>query len=227
MNMTKILVVDDDKNIQTALSLVCKDEDFVLVNSYTISESEHLLETDQFDLILLDVYLPDGNGFDLLKVIRNLNIYTPVILLSSQDDEAFKVTGLTIGADDYITKPFSINLLKSKIKALIRRNTQYTTPNTSNTTGIFVFDYKTMTISKNGIPLDLTSKELQILKLFIENENQVLSKEQIYTNVWNNNAVDNNTITVYIKRIREKIEDNPAEPKYITNVWGIGYQFKS
>ncbi len=220
----QILVIDDDQHIQTALQYACQNQDLQLTSAFTIAQAKEMLNTTQFDCILLDIMLPDGYGIDLLQLIRQNNNYTPVICFSSQDDETSKVLGLGIGADDYITKPFHFEFLKSKINALIRRNTQYSfqqgTPQQ-----LFYFDTKTMTIYKNHVPLVLTSKELLLLKLFIEHPNQVFSKEQLYSHVWQQEAIDDNTITVYIKRLRAKIENTPTKPKFLLTVWGLGYKF--
>lgn len=223
--MKNILVVDDDKEIQKALSIACRNEDFTIISAFSIDEANQLLKTDFFDLIILDILLPDGNGFDFLQQIRDREIVTPVICLSSKDDETYKVAGLGIGADDYITKPFSLSLLKSKIKALIRRNTFYARDNSVLPCGKFSYDPRLMAISLEGNRIDFTAKEFQIMKLFLENPQQVFTKEQIYCHVWNNNVVDDNTITVYIKRIREKIEVDSSNPKYLLTVWGLGYKF--
>lgn len=225
--MNKILVIDDDREIQKALTLASHREDFTVLSAFSVEQAKQLLAQQQVDLILLDIMLPDGNGFDLLQIIREAAIYTPVICLSSKDDEAFKVAGLGIGADDYITKPFSFSLLKSKIKALIRRNTLYTKETQSYICGRFSYDSRQLIIALDNKPLDLTSKELQMLKFFLENPGRVYTKEQIYTLIWNNHAVDDNTITVYIRRLREKIEEDPSNPKYLLTVWGIGYKFQA
>lgn len=223
--MEKILVIDDDQEIQKALFLAGRNESFTITGAFSVNEARQLLTQEQFDLILLDIMLPDGNGFDLLQIIRGNENYTPVICLSEKDDEAFKVAGLGIGADDYITKPFSFSLLKSKIKALIRRNTLYTREQHIAIAGPFAYDPRQLTITMHGQPLELTSRELQMLRLFLENPGRVYTKEQIYTLVWNNHAVDDNTITVYIRRLREKIEAEPSHPQYLLTVWGIGYKF--
>lgn len=222
--MNQLLVIDDDKQIQLALQLVNKNEDFLITSAFNMQEAKEIISNQRFDLIILDIMLPDGNGFDLLYWLRDHEIHTPVLCLSIKDDEAFKLAGLGIGADDYMTKPFSITLLKSKIKALIRRNTIYT-KESSICCGPFNYNSKQMIITMNEVPLDLTAKELQILKLFIENPNQVFTKEQIYRQIWNNDIIDDNAITVYIKRIRSKIEKNPTKPEHLLTVWGIGYKF--
>lgn len=224
--MKNILIVDDDKEIQKALSIALQQEEFAMVSAFTIKEAVFYVKEHLFDLILLDIMLPDGNGFDLLQIIREQKIYVPVICLSSKDDEAVKVAGLGIGADDYITKPFSISLLKSKIKALIRRNTLYSTSSNQAQFGDFTLDRKQMDILYRNKPLELTAKEFHILSLFLEHPHQVFTKEQIYKQVWNNDVVDDNTITVYIKRLREKIEVDSSHPQFLLTVWGIGYKFE-
>ncbi len=220
----QILIIDDDQHIQTALHFAFRDLEFNLVSAFSIAEAKNLLLENNFDCILLDLMLPDGYGIDLLKDIRQNMNYTPVICFSTQDDETSKVLGLGIGADDYVTKPFHFEFLKSKINALIRRNIHYSTQQ-HHTNQQFYFDNITMNIYKDKTPIDLTSKELSLLKLFIDHPNQVFSKEHLYTSIWKQDIIDDNTITVYIKRLRSKIEIDPANPIHLITVWGIGYKF--
>ncbi len=221
---TKLLILEDDIAIQKALKYSFNDLDYDLYQVYCIEDAQKMITNNSFDIILMDINLPDGSGLDFLEHIRSLNIYTPVICISANDDEMTKVLGLGIGADDYITKPFHLEVLKSKIKAIIRRSNQYniisTRPNEK-----FIFDNKSMTILMNNKTLILTSKELLLLKYFIDNPNQVFSKEQLHTLIWNDSIVDDNTITVYVKRLRHIIEIDPKNPQHLLTVWGIGYKF--
>lgn len=169
--------------------------------------------------------MPDIDGFDLIREIRNDKIFTPIIILSGKEEEHNKILGLGLGADDYLTKPFSINLLVSKIKAFYRRSNMYQQSNNQDLIiGPFRFCQNSFQIYKNNIALDLTAKEVLLLKFLLENPNKVFSKEQLYEKVQNNTAIDDNTIMVYIKRLRNKIEDSTKEPKFLKTVWGIGYK---
>jgi DNA-binding response OmpR family regulator len=221
----RILVVDDEKIIQKAILAAYKSENMVVTIASSGNEALTLLKNETFDLIVLDILMPDIDGFEVVKAIRNSQIMTPIILLSGKTEEFNKVLGLGLGADDYITKPFSVALLISKSKALIRRSNIYSIPKTSNVSaGPFTFHSNTYRITKSGEELTLTAKELVLLKFLIEHPNQVFTKEQLYEQVWNHSVIDDNTIMVYIKRIRNKIEKDPKNPEYLKTVWGIGYQ---
>lgn len=221
----RILVVDDEKIIQKAILAAYKSENMVVTIASSGNEALTLLKNETFDLIVLDILMPDIDGFEVVKAIRNSQIMTPIILLSGKTEEFNKVLGLGLGADDYITKPFSVALLISKSKALIRRSNIYSIPKTSNVSaGPFTFHSTTYRITKSGEELTLTAKELVLLKFLIEHPNQVFTKEQLYEQVWNHSVIDDNTIMVYIKRIRNKIEKDPKNPEYLKTVWGIGYQ---
>jgi DNA-binding response OmpR family regulator len=221
----RILVVDDEKIIQKAILAAYKSENMVVTIASSGNEALTLLKNETFDLIVLDILMPDIDGFEVVKAIRSSQIMTPIILLSGKTEEFNKVLGLGLGADDYITKPFSVALLISKSKALIRRSNIYSIPKTSNVSaGPFTFHSNTYRITKSGEELTLTAKELVLLKFLIEHPNQVFTKEQLYEQVWNHSVIDDNTIMVYIKRIRNKIEKDPKNPEYLKTVWGIGYQ---
>ncbi|MGN1030451.1 MAG: response regulator transcription factor [Butyricicoccaceae bacterium] len=220
----QILVVDDERAILTALKKALEKEDMSVVRCETGQKALELAESQQFDLIVLDISLPDINGFTVLQKIRSSNNNTPVIVLSGRDEEYQQIVGLGLGADDYITKPFSMPMLISKIRALVRRNSTYQQAAVSDlVVGPFSLSRTTYRLCKNGIEIPLTSKELALMTVFLENPNQVFSKEQLYSQVWRNSVVDENTITVYIKRLRQKIEDNPQKPQYLKTIWGIGY----
>jgi len=223
----KILLIEDDPAIRRAVEL-CLKKEMMLVTSVTNGiDALQIVQDTSFDLILLDLMIPGIDGFELISRIRNLNIYTPLLIISGKEEEHNKILALGLGADDYLTKPFSFHLLISKVKAFVRRMNQYaqTTNNTAVTIGPFRFQPDTMRFYKNEIPVELTSKELKLLMVFIQNPNRVFTKEQLYQMVWNETVVDDNTIMVYIKRLRQKLEDDAKSPKYIKTVWGIGYQF--
>jgi len=221
-----ILVVDDEKSIQKAVKSVYKTENMDVTAVSGGKEALALLKQNNYDLILLDILMPDMDGFEVIRTLRSQQIYTPVILLSGKSEEYNKVLGLGLGADDYITKPFSSALLISKSKALMRRNRIYSNKSDKNLiSGPFSFNPLNFCAYKDGKELSLTAKELCLFKYFLENPGRVFTKEQLYRQIWQHSIIDDNTIMVYIKRIRSKIEDNPRQPKYLKTIWGLGYRF--
>ncbi|BBF42816.1 DNA-binding response regulator [Lachnospiraceae bacterium KM106-2] len=228
MNNAKILVIDDDELILRAVKTALERERFEVTTCNRIANAKDYICQTNYDVIVLDLLMPDLDGFEFIRELRSMNIFTPIIIISGKEEEYNKILGLGLGADDYLTKPFSIHLLISKIKAFIRRNTLYhQSAPTELSSGPFVLNYDTLMITKNGQSLDLTSKERLLLKFLLENPNKVFSKEQLYSHVWNDSAIDDNTIMVYVKRLRNKIEEDPKSPKYLLTVWGIGYQFQT
>lgn len=221
--MNTILLVEDDTSINRGISFKLNKEGYEVFSAKTIAEADTLFSDNKIDLILLDVGLPDGNGFEFCKMIREKND-TLIIFLTACDQEVDIVTGLDMGADDYIVKPFSLMVLMSKINALLRRN-QGKSITGNIETGEIVFNTKEFKLFKNHTELILSKTEIKLLKYFTENAKQVVTKDQLLNQLWdvNGNFVDQNTLAVNIRRLREKIEDNPSEPKYIKNVRGIGY----
>lgn len=222
----KILLIDDDTALTKAVALSLKKEQMQTDIANDGETALKFLKTEEYDVILLDIQMPGQDGFDLVSTIRSQKIYTPIIMISGKEEEHNKIIALGLGADDYLTKPFSILLLSSKVKAILRRNGVYRQETTNMLhVGPFTIDQSKMVIKKDGAVLDLTPREFKLLMLFMNHPNQVFTKEQLYEKVWNENVVDDNTIMVYIKRLRKKIEENPKEPLWIKTVWGIGYQF--
>lgn len=221
----RILVVDDEKMILKATQAAFQRENMEATLAQSGREALDLIQRQEYDLILLDILMPDMDGFEVLRRIRNQHNHTPIILLSGKQEEHNKVLGLGLGADDYMTKPFSVALLISKSKALIRRNKEYNDHRGNDLhVGPFVFRQSQYRVYKNGEEISMTPKELALFKFFLENPGQVFTKEQLFQQVWQYSAIDDNTIMVYIKRIRGKIEEDPKDPKYLKTVWGIGYQ---
>lgn len=221
-----ILVVDDEKIIQKAIKAAYKSENMEVAIASGGFEALSLIKKYKYDLILLDILMPDLDGFEVIRSIRNLQIHTPIILLSGKSEEHNKILGLGLGADDYLTKPFSVALLISKSKALIRRNNIYSNKTLQDmSVGPFTFCQANYKAYKNDVELPMTAKELSLFKYFMENPRQVFTKDQLYQQIWNHHIIDDNTIMVYIKRLRSKIEEDPKHPKYLKTVWGIGYQF--
>lgn len=223
----KILMIEDDLSLINGLSFAIKKQGYELDIAHTSAEADAIFENEKYDLVILDVSLPDGSGFNICKKIR-ITSKVPIIFLTAADEETDIIMGLDIGGDDYITKPFKLAVLLSRINAILRRSNNFNTADTElNSNGIKVELLKN-NVYKNGALLDLTSNEYKLLCMFMENPNIVLTSDQILGKLWdcNENYVDNNTLTVYIRRLRTKIEDNPSEPKMIITVRKAGYKWQ-
>lgn len=214
----KILIIEDDATIRSGLKYCLEYEKFEVIEAMGL---DSLNKLDNVSLILLDINLPDINGFDLFKKIKERkNI--PIIFLTANDLEPSIVMGLDMGADDYVTKPFKTRELISRIKNVLRRNNNFDVIKIKN----IVIDLKQAKVFKNGVDVNLTALEYKILLTLALNPNQVFTREKILADIWdvNEEYVYDNTLTVYIKRIREKIEDDVTNPKIIKTVRGIGYK---
>ena len=222
--MNKILLLEDDKSLIYGLSFSFEKQGFDADIARTISEALDLWAKNKYELLILDVSLPDGSGFEFCRKVRK-NSDVPIIFLTASDEETSVIMGLEIGGDDYITKPFRLSILISRINALLRRTEKYNNKNIESN-GIKIHLSESIAY-KNGDALDLTSGEYKLLCLFMKNPNIVLSKDQILENLWdiNDNYIDNNSVTVYIRRLRVKIEDNPSHPKMIQTIRGLGYKW--
>lgn len=226
MGNERILVVDDDRSIRLALRAAFQREKMEITEAESGIKALELLQNQAFHLIILDVMMQDMDGFTTLQQIRYAGNTTPVLILSGKNEDVDQVLGLGLGADDYLTKPFHVAILIQKAKALIRRSTIYNA-GANNVISVppFRFDGTRQECFKNGEIISFTARELALFRFLMEHPGQVYSKEQLYRTVWNDNVVDDNTITVYMKRIREKIEADMKNPKYIRTVRGIGYVF--
>ncbi len=226
--MRRIFFVEDDLNLITGLSFALKKQGYELVIARTSAEAERLWQEGNYDLVILDISLPDGSGFDLCKRIRSTS-KVPIMFLTAADEETDIIMGLDIGGDDYITKPFKLAVFLSRINAILRRSENFNQAKTElYSNGIRVQLLKGE-VYKQGIPIELTASEYKLLCLFMENPDIVLSPEQILSKLWDCDAnyIDNNTLTVYIRRLRTKIEDNPALPKNIVTVRRMGYKWNT
>lgn len=224
--MSKIFFVEDDLSLISGLSFALKKQGYEVDNARTINEAEDLWQDDKYDLAILDVSLPDGTGYQLCEKIR-LTSKIPIIFLTAADEETDIIMGLDMGADDYITKPFKLAVFLSKVNAILRRSNDFNQKNTVlNSNGISV-NLLNGDVTKNGETLNLTSGEYKLLCLFIENPNIILSQEQILGKLWdsNNDFIDNSTLTVYIRRLRKKVEDDPSNPTNIVTVRRMGYKW--
>lgn len=224
--MSKIFFVEDDLSLISGLSFALKKQGYEVDNARTIDEAEKLWQNDKYDLAILDVSLPDGSGYQLCEKIR-LTSKIPIIFLTAADEETDIIMGLDMGADDYITKPFKLAVFLSKVNAILRRSNDFNQKNTVlNSNGISV-NLLNSEVIKNGETLNLTSGEYKLLCLFMENPNIILSQEQILSKLWdsNNDFIDNSTLTVYIRRLRKKVEDDPSSPTNIVTVRRMGYKW--
>lgn len=226
--MSRILLLEDDLSLINGLSFAFKKQGYELTIARTLKEAEMLWGDDKYELLVLDVSLPDGTGFEFCEKVRQVS-KVPIIFLTASDEEMSIIMGLDIGGDDYITKPFKLGVLVSRINALLRRARDFGVVDTElQSNGIRVHLLQGQ-VYKNGDLLDLTVAEYKLLCLYMKNPNVVLTKEQILDKLWDcdGNYVDNNTLTVYIRRLRIKIEDDPGKPNRIITVRGMGYKWST
>lgn len=220
--MIKILIIEDDATIVKNLSELLRQEGFAIDSALNCKEAENKIETKQFDLVLLDVLLPDGNGFSLCKKIKSVTAY-PVIFLTASADEFSVVTGLDIGADDYIEKPYRPRELISRIKSVLRRTGK---SQSVLTLGNVSVDMDKGIVTKNGKDVFLSALEYRLFLVFLNNPGVTLTRNKLLAEIWDiaGDFVNDNTLTVYIKRLREKVEDDIQNPKIILTVRGLGYK---
>lgn len=226
--MKWILLVEDDLSLINGLFFAVKKQGYMLDVAHTKDEADRLWENGAYDLVILDVSLPDGSGFDICKRIRQAS-KVPIMFLTAMDEETDIIMGLDIGGDDYITKPFKLAVFMSRINALLRRSDNFNQADTElNSNGIRVQLLKGE-VYKNNVQVELTAREYKLLCLFMENPDEVLSPEQILNRLWDcdENYIDNNSLTVYIRRLRTKIEDDPGKPKRIVTVRRMGYKWNT
>lgn len=224
--MKYILILEDDADLAAGMEMALMSDDFSFTICSTIKEAEEKFRQQTFDLLILDVNLPDGSGFELCRKIRKSSKVS-IILLTARDMELDIVRGLECGADDYITKPFSTMVLRARIRALLRR----TAPeqDTDYAQGSFRFQFATMEFLKNGIPVNLSRTEQRILYLLVFHPGQILTRERLMEWVWPDGTeyVEDNALSVGIRRLRDKLEDNPSKPEHIKTVYGKGYQWEN
>lgn len=225
-DMSRILLLEDDLSLINGLSFAFQKQGFALDIARTIREADELWEEGKYDLLVLDVSLPDGSGFDFCRRVRQSS-KVPIIFLTASDEEVNVIMGLDMGGDDYITKPFKLGELLSRINALLRRTREFSPAGTRlSSNGIRVLLLQGQAY-KNDQLLELTAAEYRLLCLFMQNPNIVLPKERILDKLWDGegNFVDSNTLTVYIRRLRMKIEDDPGEPQMLVTVRRMGYKW--
>lgn len=227
-----ILIVEDEKNIVDILNFNLKREGYQTTEAYDGERGLQLAVENNPDLILLDVMLPKLNGFDVCRSIREKHITTPVIIVTAREEEADKVLGLEIGADDYITKPFSMRELLARVKANIRRTEMKPGGGAEGPdvirAGRLAIDTENYEVRKSGKFVELTQREYELLRFLAAHPDKAFPREELMTRVWNYDYMgDVRTVDVTVRRLREKIEDNPAEPEYIITRRGVGYLFSS
>ena len=219
--MKQILVVEDDPALGEGICLALRGGEVEAEQARSLSAARQKLAAFRVDLVILDVNLPDGSGLDLLRELRLVSA-VPVVLLTANDLETDIVTGLELGADDYITKPFSLAVLRARVNTQLRRSG----PGSERVeTDGFVFDFGRMEFSKDGQPVELSKTEQKLLRALVENRGITLSRETLVDRIWTNGAeyVDENALSVTVKRLRDKLEKTPAKPEYIKTVYGLGY----
>ncbi len=225
--MKRFFLLEDDFSLINGLSFAMKKQGYEMEVARTIGEAETMWEEEKYDLVILDVSLPDGSGFDFCREIRQTS-KVPILFLTAADEEIDMIMGLDIGGDDYITKPFKLAVFMSRINALLRRSDNFNQEDTElHSRGITIRLLKGE-VYKNGERVELTANEYKLLRLLMENPGQVLSPEQILGKLWDcrEDYVDGNTLTVYIRRLRKKIEDDPGRPDRIVTVRRMGYKWK-
>ena len=230
----KILIVDDEIEIADLIEVYLKNENYIVYKFYTAKEALECINTTNLDLAILDIMLPDMNGFTLCQQIRERYTY-PIIMLTAKDDEADKITGLTFGADDYITKPFRPLEMVARVKAQLRRYKKYNPARSENSKGDVIshldltMNIKTHECTLHEEPLILTPTEFSILRILLQRKGDVVSSEELFHEIWQDEyySKSNNTITVHIRHLREKLGDTMEHPKYIKTIWGVGYKIET
>lgn len=229
----KIMIVEDEKEIADLIEIYLKNEGYHVVKFYSGNEACEFIDKNTVDLVILDLMLPDIDGFSICRKIREKYTY-PIIMLTAKDEEIDKITGLSMGADDYIAKPFRPLEMVARVKAQLRRYKKYNSPKEDETdhavivhSGL-VMNVRTHVCTLNEKTLALTPTEFEILRILLEHRGEVVSAEKLFHEIWKDEyfTKNNNTITVHIRHLREKMNDTMEHPKYIKTVWGVGYKIE-
>lgn len=224
-----VLILDDEKEIADLVELYLKNENYNIFKFYDSNNAIKCIETTKLDLAILDIMLPDIDGFSICNIIRKKYTY-PIIMLTAKIDDISKIQGLSIGADDYITKPFNPLELVARVKSALRRYHNYNKDIDENDVieflGLYINNTNHKCILYNE-EIELTKTEFSILWYLCKNRGRVVSSEELFSNVWKEKYLDcNNTVMVHIKRLREKLHEKPKNPKFIKTVWGVGYEIE-
>ncbi|MEY8339536.1 response regulator transcription factor [Lachnospiraceae bacterium 62-35] len=231
--MARALVVDDEKLIVKGIRFSLEQDGMEVDCAYDGEEAIHMAKAKEYDIVLLDVMLPKFDGYEVCQAIREFS-EMPIIMLTAKGNDMDKILGLEYGADDYITKPFNILEVKARIRAILRRNAKKSRnmgrqENKVVTAGDLKLDMEGRRVFIGEREINLTAKEFDLLELFVCNPNKVYSREALLTYVWGNKAMDTGdvrTVDVHVRRLREKIEPSPSDPKYVHTKWGVGYYFR-
>lgn len=221
--MERIFLLEDDATLSRGISMALCGNGRTVILADSIAQARQKLAETQFDLLILDINLPDGSGLALLRTLRSHGDSTPAILLTANDLELDEVTGLEAGADDYITKPFSLAVLRARVNAQLRRGSAQ--PSNRIEMGPFLFDFEQMHFRKDGITVELSKTEQKLLRVLVENRGHAVPRATLVDRVWTDGAefVEENALSVTVKRLRTKLEKDPAKPEYLKTVYGIGY----
>lgn len=220
--MQQIFLLEDDAALGRGISMALCGAEQAVVLADSIAQARQTLAKTQFDLLILDINLPDGSGLDLLRALRSQGNATPIILLTANDLEMDEVTGLEVGADDYITKPFSLAVLRARVQAQLRRRSVQSSSQME--IGPFLFDFDRMIFRRDGLPVELSKTEQKLLRVLVDNRGHAV-RITLVDRVWTDGAefVEENALSVTVKRLRAKLEKDPAKPEYLKTVYGIGY----
>lgn len=228
-DMTRILLVDDEENIKKVVEQALEKEGFEVLYAADGEQGWQMFQKEKPDLVILDIMIPEKDGFEVLRLIRQVSSYTPVLLLTAKSEIIDKSVGFNLGADDYLTKPFSPVELVLRVKALMRRALKAPEPGADQEIISYpnlTINCKQRTVVVRGQKVDLTAKEFDLLAFLARHPEQVFTREQLFKALWNEEYVaDLGSISVFVRRIRTKIEQDPSKPKYLQTVWGVGYKF--
>lgn len=224
--MRRILIIEDDPAILTGLTESLESENYKVISSSDGLKGYQMAQKEKVDLIILDIMLPNKNGIEICKDLRNEKINTPILMLTSKKQEMDKVLGLELGADDYVTKPFSLRELQARIKALLRRNIDIEKEINESSFGKIHIDFKKQEAFKNKKSIELSTREFDILKFFIQHEGEVITRDMLLDKVWGYESFPTTrTVDNYILSIRKKIEDDPSKPQHLLTIHTSGYKF--
>ena len=223
MQNRKILIIDDDEDLSMIITDMLESKGFEVSYAASSEEAFDILSERSFDIILLDINLPDASGFEICRQLREVS-NVPVIFASARTSETDRITGFDIGGDDYLPKPYSMKELLSRINALIRRTYGSSTSEKTVTFGSVCVNITSRTVTRDGKPVNLSLREFDLLAYLCEHKNEAVTKDKLINEVWGAfSMVEPSTLTVHIRWLREKLENDPAKPAYIKTVWGVGY----